>query len=253
MDHPEVAIELKDVWKTFARASGPTLAGMDLAVRRGSIHVLLGHSGTGKSVTLKHMLGLIEPDRGEIRIAGEPLDSADEVRLREIRRHFGMLFQSSALFDSLSVFDNVAFPLREHRPEWGEERIAARVEELLGLVELPDIGEEMPSDLSGGMRKRVGLARAIALEPDILLFDEPTTGLDPVTSHVIDDLIVKTTRDLGATSFIISHDIHAALRIADVISFLWQGKILESGSPDEFRRSSSDPIRRILRSAGVNE
>lgn len=256
-------IELREVWKTFARQEeaqegmeahdehGATLAGLNLRVDPGTIHVLMGYSGVGKSVTLKHILGLLKPDSGEVLVRGRSVADANDVELRDIRRDFGMLFQNAALFDSLNVYENVAFPLREHRRDMPEEAVRKRVLELLDRVELKNVLEKMPSDLSGGMRKRVGLARAIALEPKILLFDEPTTGLDPVTSQVIDNLIVKTTRDLSASSFIISHDVHAALRMGDYVSMIWKGKIIETGRPDDFLKTDKEPVLRFLRSAGA--
>jgi len=250
-------IEMRGVWKSFGDdpkgpgENGATLAGLDLVVQPKTIHVLMGSSGVGKSVTLKHILGLVKPDRGDVLVRGRSVATASDVELREIRRDFAMLFQNAALFDSLNVYENVAFPLREHRKEMSEDEIRARVGELLSRVELENVFEKMPSDLSGGMRKRVGLARALALEPRILLFDEPTTGLDPVTSQIIDDLIVKTTRDLGASSVVISHDVHAALRISDFVSMIWKGKIIETARPADFRRSSLEPVVHFLRSAGA--
>jgi phospholipid/cholesterol/gamma-HCH transport system ATP-binding protein len=243
-------IELRGVWKTFP-GHEPTLAGMDLKVAPGSIHVLMGYSGTGKSVTLKHVLGLLKPDEGDVLVKGRSVARADDVQLREIRRDFGMLFQNAALFDSYDVYENVAFPLREHRKDMGEDEIYSRVTDLLERVDLNNVLEKMPSDLSGGMRKRVGLARALALEPKILLFDEPTTGLDPVTSQLIDDLIVKSTRELKASALIISHDVLAALRIGDFVSMLWKGKIIETARPEELRKSGQEPVVHFLRSAGA--
>jgi len=158
-------IEFDQVWKQFPNSQSPTLAGMSLKVETASLHVLMGHSGSGKSVTLKHLLGLLIPDRGKIVIRGQELGTLDTYQMRELRGHFGMLFQNSALFDGLNVLENVAFPVREHRPEMSEEAIVQRVESLLESVELRDCLHKMPSELSGGMRKRVGLARAIALDP----------------------------------------------------------------------------------------
>jgi phospholipid/cholesterol/gamma-HCH transport system ATP-binding protein len=244
-------IVFKNVWKEFPNAVAPTLAGLDFEVTRNSIHVLMGHSGSGKSVTLKHLLGLIKPDEGSIYIRGQDIGACGEYELRELRRLFGMLFQNSALFDGLNVYENLAFPLREHRPEMKESEILHRVESLLESVELEDCLEKMPSDLSGGMRKRVGLARAIALDPCILLFDEPTTGLDPTTAKVIDDLIVNTSRRLKATSLIISHDVHASLRIADFVSMIWKGKIIETATSKEFIKSENPVVRDFLVGAGV--
>ncbi len=251
MNDQDVALEFKQVWKKFSNSATPTLAGMSFQVRKGSIHVLLGHSGAGKSVTLKHFLGLIVPDEGHIFVKGQDIGKCGDVELTRLRKTFGMLFQNSALFDGLDVLENVAFPLREHRRQMREEEIVRRVEELLESVELRNIVQKMPSELSGGMRKRVGLARAIALGPEILLFDEPTTGLDPETARVIDDLIVSTTRRLKATSLIISHDIHASLRIADFVSMIWEGRIIETASPADFVKSRDPVVKQFLESAGV--
>jgi phospholipid/cholesterol/gamma-HCH transport system ATP-binding protein len=244
-------IEFREVWKTFDRSPEPTLSGLNLVCQPDKIHVLIGHSGSGKSVTLRHVLGLMQPDRGDVLVKGQSLLNQSDYKLREIRRNFGMLFQGSALFDSLSVYENVAFPLREHRSDWKEARVAERVHELLEEVGLAGSDDKMPSEISGGMQKRVGLARAMALDPKILLFDEPTTGLDPVTSKLIDELIVETTRHLKASALVISHDIHAALRIADFVSMLWKGKIIETATPSDLRKSSNEVVVSFLRSAGI--
>jgi len=253
MADKEIELEFKDVWKQFSNSKTPTLAGMSFRVEKESIHVLLGHSGAGKSVTLKHILGLVTPDQGQIMVKGQDLGALGDVQITNLRKNFGMLFQNSALFDGLNIFDNVAFPLREHRKEMNDEELGRRVEDLLESVELRNVIQKMPAELSGGMRKRVGLARAIALGPSLLLFDEPTTGLDPETARVIDDLIVSTTRRLKATSLIISHDIHASLRIADFVSMIWEGRIIETASPTDFVKSQNPVIRQFLQSAGVIE
>lgn len=250
-DNTQVDIEFLDVSKRFSPASPPTLDHFNFKVFQGEISVLIGYSGTGKSVALKHALGLLRPDEGQVLIKGQDVNAVGKVELYELRKNFGVLFQGSALFDSLNVFENVAFPLREHRKGWSEKQISERVNELIDRVELPGSMDKMPSELSGGMQKRVGLARAIALEPKILVFDEPTTGLDPVTSQVIDELIVRTTRLLKASALVISHDIHAALRIADFVSMIWKGKILERATPAELLKSDKDVIRHFLRSAGA--
>jgi phospholipid/cholesterol/gamma-HCH transport system ATP-binding protein len=244
-------IEFDNVWKQFPNSKTPTLAGLSLRVIPGTLNVLMGHSGSGKSVTLKHLLGFLNPDSGRIMVRGQELGAMNAYQMRELRRNFGVLFQNSALFDGLSVLENVAFPLREHRPEMSEEDIVQRVEALLESVELRNCLHKMPIELSGGMRKRVGLARAIALDPRILLCDEPTTGLDPGTAKVIDDLIVATTRRLGATTLIISHDVHASLRIADFVSMIWKGSIVETASPEQFVKSRNPVVRDFLTIAGV--
>ena len=244
-------IELRNVYKHFEGSAAPTLAGVDLTVAPGQIHVLLGYSGVGKSVTLKIILGLLQADSGIVEIQDENIVGIPIVQLQKVRMKFGMLFQNSALFDSLNVFENVAFPLREHRKDMTEDKIRERVKELLEQVELDTSWQKLPSALSGGMRKRAGLARAIALKPQIMLFDEPTTGLDPVTSQVIDDLMFKTVRHLNASALIISHNIHAALRIADVVSMIAEGRIIETASPQVFVKSGHKRIHHFLQSAGV--
>lgn len=245
------AIEFRDVWKEFPGSMTPTLAGLSFRCEKGTIHTLIGHSGSGKSVTLKHVLGLFPPTRGEILINGENIVGMSSEHLRRVRMKYGMLFQNSALFDSLTVAENIAFPLEEHRKEMKEIEVRRRVRELLEMVNLKGTEDKMPSQISGGMQKRVGLARAIALNPEILLFDEPTTGLDPVTAKVIDDLIVRTTHALGASALIISHDIHAALRISDFVSMIWKGKIVLTASPKEFVKSKDEVVSQFLGSAGV--
>jgi phospholipid/cholesterol/gamma-HCH transport system ATP-binding protein len=248
-DTPE--IEFRNVWKQFPRAPKATLAGMNLICKPQSIHVLIGYSGAGKSVTLKHVLGLMQPDDGDVVVQGVSIQKLDDVELRDFRKKFGMLFQSSALFDSLDVYENVAFPIREHRRHWSDKQLKERVHRLLRDVGLEAAIHKMPSELSGGMQKRVSLARAIALDPEILLFDEPTTGLDPVTSQVIDELIVATTRQLKATSLIISHDIVAALRMADFVSMIGDGTIVETATPHELLKSDNDMVKRFLVSSGI--
>lgn len=247
----EPVIEFDSVTKSFGPEHGPILDEMSLKILPRSIHVLIGFSGTGKSVTIRHALGLMKPDKGLVKVKGADLATLDEYQVREMRKSFGMLFQSVALFDSLSVFENVAFPFREHRRDMSEQQIKDKVDELLDRVELKGYVKKMPEELSGGMKKRVGIARAMALNPEILVCDEPTTGLDPVTTQLIDNLIAKTTRELNASAFLVSHDIHAAMRIADIVSMIYRGKIIESGTPDEFRRSKDKVVVNFLESAGV--
>ncbi len=246
-----IELEFRDVFKHFAGSPHPTLNKLNLSCEKGKIHVLIGHSGAGKSVTLKHALKLVDPDGGQIFVKGEDIGQIKESGLNGLRSHFGMLFQNSALFDGLSVSENISFPMREKFPKLLESEYLNRVDELLASVGLDGQQDKMPSQLSGGMRKRVGLARAICLKPSILLFDEPTTGLDPQTADLIDRLIVQTSRNLGATSLIISHDVHAALRFGDFVSMIWEGKIIETGSPDEIRRSANPVVHQFLKSAGA--
>lgn len=246
----EFAIEFNNVWKSFNNGP-PVLTGVDLKIKKGTINTLIGFSGSGKSVTLKHILGLIHPDKGSVLVNGRDVNRISEDELRQIRKNFGMLFQDVALFDSLDVYHNISFPIREHRRDMPEEEIMKRVKDLLEMVELPGVEEKLPSELSGGMKKRVGLARALALNPDIILCDEPTTGLDPITARVIDDLIVKTGREVGATVFLISHDIRAAMRVSDFVCMIWKGKIIEAGEPKDFMNSKEEIVHKILDCAGV--
>ncbi len=245
-------ISLKNVWKSFGEKE--ILTGLTLDIPKGKIITVLGFSGTGKSVLLRHILGLMSPDKGEVLVKGLDVQNIDEDELQKLRQSFGMLFQEVALFDSLNVFDNVAFPIREHEPKISPDELERRVENLLKLVELDrDVFYKMPHQLSGGMKKRVGLARALSLEPEILLCDEPTTGLDPITTDKIHKLIVRSVKEIGGTAFLISHDVHAALRISDLVAFLWQGKIIEVGSPKEFVSSQNETIQEFLEAAGVNK
>lgn len=231
-------IELRNIQKSF----GPrhVLDGVSLTIERGESVVVIGQSGTGKSVLLKHLLRLLEPDAGEVYVDGADVLALHRDELAVYRKRFGMLFQSAALFDSLTVAENVGFGLVESR-DFTEDEINRRVEEMLALVGLPLIGEAFPSQLSGGMRKRVGLARAIATGPEVLLYDEPTTGLDPVTSELINDLIVELNNRLHVTSIVVTHDMRSAFKIADRIVFLHQGKIVFNGTPAEVK-ASVDPL-----------
>ncbi|MDO8528125.1 MAG: ABC transporter ATP-binding protein, partial [Deltaproteobacteria bacterium] len=208
--------------------------------------VIIGPSGCGKTVLLRHIIGLLKPDRGRLLIDKVDLNALNNVELNRFRQKFGMLFQNAALFDSMNVYENIAFPLKEHT-KMDEAKIAKIVEEKLSLVGLEGIQKKMPADLSGGMRKRVGLARAIALEPEIILYDEPTTGLDPIMTEAIDNLILEMQRQLKVTSIVISHDIPSSFRIADQISMVYKGKIIESGTPDDFRKSTHEAAQEFLR------
>lgn len=244
-------IHLVDVRKAFGEQR--VLDGVTLEVPRGQITVVIGRSGTGKSVLLKHVMGLLQPDSGTVRVGNEDLSTLGPRALRQVRFRFGVVFQHAALFDSMDVFENVAFPLREHglvRMASGRDRrmrepeIGARVEQLLRSVGLEGAGAKPVDALSGGMRKRVGLARALVRDPEFLLYDEPTTGLDPIMTAQIDNLI-RATQDAnpGITSLVISHDMQATFRIADTIAMLHEGKVQLCGSPAEFQ-SSADPIVR---------
>jgi len=237
-------VELRAVSKAFGEKV--VLDAVDLAVARGEVLVILGGSGSGKSVTLRHMNGLTQPDAGEVFVEGIEVSRLAEEELGEVRRKVGMLFQMGALFDSMTVFENVAFSLFEHTKMTGEE-IAARVTEVLGFVDLgPDVLPLLPSSLSGGMRKRVSLARTIALKPDVLLYDEPTTGLDPVTAMTINRLIVDLNSRLATTSVVVTHDIASALFVADRIAFLEKGRFAFVGTPGEARSSDVAALRAFL-------
>ena len=236
-------IEIRGLCKRFGKKV--VLDGLDLTVPKGKNTVVIGGSGTGKSVLIKCVVGLLRPDAGEIRIGGEDVTRMDERELVRVRRKFGMLFQGPAPFDSLDVGDNVAFDLRRMKM-FPERQIRDVVEEKLTMVGLRDIQRLMPSELSGGMKKRVGLARAIAAEPDILLYDEPTTGLDPIMADVINGLIVALRESLGVTSISITHDMASAYKIADFIAMLYKGRIVEVGTPAEIRGTSNPVVRQFV-------
>jgi len=236
-------IELRKVSKSFQNQK--VLDQLDLTIPTGEITVLLGRSGSGKSVTLKHIIGLIKPDAGQVLIDGEDITQLDDTQINTVRARFGILFQDGALFDSMSAFDNIAFPLVEHTKLTRAE-IHERVAQALAAVGLSRIEEKMPSELSGGMRKRVGLARAIVRNPNIVLYDEPTSGLDPMMTDNINHLIVDTQSKFDLTNFIISHDVEATLRIAHKIAVLFKGKIVAEGSPDDIRACPHPFVRAFL-------
>jgi phospholipid/cholesterol/gamma-HCH transport system ATP-binding protein len=244
----EPFVEFQDLHKAY----GPkqVLRGASLQVYRGEVLVILGGSGTGKSVTLRHMLGLEAPDAGRVIVEEEDITDLPEEELYRIRKKFGMLFQSGALFDSMTVFENVAFPLREHT-DMSDDEIARAVREKLELVNLPNSEHLMPVDLSGGMRKRVGLARSIVLDPKVILYDEPTTGLDPITSQTINDLIVDLQTKLSVTSVVVTHDIHSAFSVGDRIAFLNQGVFEWVGPMDDARDSDHPKLREFLKASAV--
>lgn len=244
----DIAIRITDLHKNFG--SQAVLDGIDLEVETGKITVIIGKSGGGKSVLLKHIIGLLKPDKGEIWIDGVEITKLNEKDLNNVRKKFGMLFQEAALFDSMDVFDNVAFPLREHTKK-GEKEIERIVEDRLKKVGLLGFTEKLPSELSGGMKKRVGLARALALDPDIILFDEPTSALDPIISLTILDLIKETQSHLRKTYLVISHDILGMFRIADKVAMLNNGKIIEYGTPHEIKRSHNDATKEFLKATKI--
>lgn len=244
----DVFIEFRDIHKAYGKKK--VLQGASLQVRRGEVLVILGGSGTGKSVTLRHILGLERPDQGRVLIEGEDITDLPEEELYRVRMKFGMLFQSGALFDSITVGENVGFPLIEHTETRGAE-LQRVIEEALAMVELPNSAAMMPVDLSGGMRKRVGLARAIVLRPEVILYDEPTTGLDPVTAHRINEMIVGLQTRLRVTSIVVTHDIQSAFYVGDRIAFLEEGVFQWVGTMEEARRSTHPTLREFLKTSNV--
>ena len=237
------AAELRGVFKSFE--GNRVLRGLDLAVQAGESLTIIGGSGTGKSVLLRLIIGLLKPDVGQILLEGQDIVPLRERELLRIRRKVGMVFQGSALFDSLSVEENVAYALREHT-DWDGERIRARVREALDLVGLNDVERMQPAELSGGMRKRVAVARAIALPPRILLYDEPTTGLDPSNVEKVNELILDLKHKLGVTSVVVTHDMPSALKVSDRLAMLREGRIAAIGSPEEIQATHHSLIRDFI-------
>ena len=238
-------VRLDRVHKSFLDGREKVLRGVTLDFPREKLTYILGSSGAGKSVLLKHILGLLSPDRGEVWVSGQSVSQLRGDQLTQFRLRFGMLFQNSALFDEMTVFENVAFPLVEHT-SLSSAQVKVSVHKTLSLLGMKDGYHKFPNELSGGMRKRVGLARAIIREPSILLYDEPTTGLDPITRRTVDELIETLKRELKLTSIVISHDIPSALMLADHIAFLDQGRIIFSGTPKEFRVSTHPVIQNFV-------
>jgi len=245
----EPFVEFQGVSKAYG--SKQVLRGADLKVFRGEVMVILGGSGSGKSVTLRHMLGLEAPDDGRVIVEEEDITDLPEEDLYRVRKKFGMLFQSGALFDSMTVFENIAFPLREHT-QMSEAEIGRAVREKLELVNLPGTEHLMPVDLSGGMRKRVGLARSIVLDPKMILYDEPTTGLDPITAQKINEMIIDLQSKLNVTSVVVTHDIQSAFSVGDRIAFLNKGVFEWVGSMDEARDSSHPMLREFFKASAVS-
>ena len=238
-----MSIQLNDVHRTFGQ--NHVLRGLDLEVLDGETLCIIGFSGAGKSVILKHMVGLIRPDSGDVLVDGQNVSDLDVGEINELRRDIGYVFQFAALFDSMNIAENVAMGLRR-MPDMYDDEIMARVSECLALVDLEGTEDRYPSELSGGMVKRAGLARAIATRPTYLLYDEPTTGLDPVTVTVIDRLIVRMKEELGVTGVVITHDIASAYRISDQIVMLHEGRIRTSGTIDEIKESRDPLLRSFL-------
>lgn len=239
----KVAIQLINVEKSFGRQK--VLDGINLSVMEGKTTIITGASGQGKSVVLKHMLGLIRPDSGKVLVFGQDMAKLSKKELRNVRMNFGVLFQNVALFDSMTVYDNVALPLRE-RTDASEEEIEANVEEKLALMDLEGANEKYPAQLSGGMKKRVGLARALMLNPRVVFFDEPTTGLDVSMSHEIYRLFHRTQAQLGYTAVIVSHDVPRIFKLADYVALIADGVIQACLSPEEFQRSDNPAIKSFV-------
>jgi phospholipid/cholesterol/gamma-HCH transport system ATP-binding protein len=235
-------IQFQDVHKAFD--GNQVLTGFTLDVRDRETMVIIGYSGTGKSVALKHVVGLLQPDAGEVIVDGRPVAALDRPGLYALRREIGFVFQFAALFDSMTVSDNVALGLR--RRDLSDEEIAERVREALALVDLTGADERFPAELSGGMRKRVGIARAIALRPRYILYDEPTTGLDPVTAAVIDQLMVRTREHLGVTGIVVTHDMRSAYTVGDRIAMLYEGRIRQVGSVTEIQETEDPVVRQFI-------
>jgi phospholipid/cholesterol/gamma-HCH transport system ATP-binding protein len=236
-------IEFHDVYKSFGPKS--VYSGLSLSIDRGEAFTILGGSGVGKSVMLKMLIGLLKPDKGEILFDGESVRAMGDRQLARLRQRVGMVFQGAALFDSLTVRENVAYGLREHF-HMSEGEISERVGWALALVGLPGVEQMNPSDLSGGMRKRTGLARTIALKPEVLLYDEPTTGLDPINTTRINTLIVSLQRALGITSVVVTHDMGTAFSVSTRLAMVYKGQIIASGEPEAFRQSPNPIVRNFI-------
>ncbi|MBI4598398.1 MAG: ABC transporter ATP-binding protein [Candidatus Omnitrophica bacterium] len=241
-------IVVKDLSKSFD--SHLVLDHVTLSIQTGETMVIIGRSGCGKSVLLKHIIGLMQPDEGQVVVNGADLNALGDEELSRLRLKFGMLFQGAALFDSMTTFENVAFSLQEHTT-MDREAIAQRVHECLQLVGLEGIDDRYPSELSGGMRKRAGLARALALNPEIMLYDEPTTGVDPIMADIINELIVTLHDKLRVTSIVVTHDMNSAYKVADRIAMLYNGNIVQVGAPEEIRASEQAVVRQFIEGKGT--
>ncbi len=244
-------IKARDVWKSYGKLQ--VLKGLDLDVFKGETLVILGRSGVGKSVLLKQILGIETPDKGYIEVNGKRISSMSLGKRYEAVKSMGMLFQGSALFDSMTVGENVAFYLRQHEKQLKEEQISDRVEEALSMVGLSGTQGKMPSDLSGGMRKRAALARLIVYRPQIILYDEPTTGLDPITAAQINELINQTKKELQATSIVVTHDIRSAIDVGDRLAFHHEGKIAQIAPKEEFLKIQDPLLQQFFENAIITE
>jgi phospholipid/cholesterol/gamma-HCH transport system ATP-binding protein len=236
-------IRMVDVYKAFGTTR--VLTGFSLEVAEGETMVVIGYSGTGKSVAIKHIVGLLTPDKGEVWVDGLEVPTLPRRELYHLRERIGYVFQFAALFDSLTIGENVAMGLRK-QGKLTEREIMRRVDETLEIVDLPDIAGHFPAELSGGMRKRVGIARAVALRPKYILYDEPTTGLDPVTSAVIDQLMLRMREHLGVTSVVITHDMRSAYTVGTQIAMLYQGRVRQVGTVDEIRHTTDPVVRQFI-------
>lgn len=237
-------IKFENVYKSFE--NNQVLRGVTLKIPKGKTMVIMGPSGTGKSVLLKHIIGIIHPDSGSVYVEDKKISDLKTKELDEIRKNIGFVFQSAALFDSMSVEGNISLPLVMHR-DMEKKAIKDRVRECLDLVELGDIEKLNPSELSGGMRKRVGIARAIVMNPGYILYDEPTTGLDPKTSNVINDLIIKLQQELNVTSVVVTHDVESAYKVSHKIAMLFEGKIVASGTKEEIENNENEILAKFIR------
>ncbi|WP_224243504.1 ABC transporter ATP-binding protein [Hyalangium gracile] len=236
-------IEVKGLYKSFGGQE--ILRGVDLVVEEGTTCVLMGVSGSGKTVLMKHLVGLLQPDRGTVIIDGQDISKLDEAGMDQLRRKLGILFQANALFDSLTVFDNVAFPLRE-RTKMSEAEILESVNKSLAVVGLTHAAKKFPGELSGGMQKRVGFARAAILQPSILLYDDPTAGLDPLTTASVNEVIFTGKQQLGATSLVITPDVASGFRVGDTLALMHEGRVVQAGLPEEFRRAEHPAVKSFL-------
>jgi phospholipid/cholesterol/gamma-HCH transport system ATP-binding protein len=241
-------IQCRDIWKSFYGKR--VLTGLDLDIEKGKTLVIIGQSGCGKSVLLKHFVGLLSPDRGSIVVDGEEITRMNRKNLFRIRMRFGMVFQGAALFDSLTVGENVCLALKEHTTK-SDEEISSIAHDRLKLVGLESAIDKMPAELSGGMKKRVGIARAIAMDPACVLYDEPTTGLDPIMADVINNLILKLKESMDITSVVVTHDMPSAYKVADKIAMLHDGKIIFQGTPDEVRHSDNAFLDQFIKGSAL--
>ncbi len=241
-------ITIENLSKSFG--AHQVLHQVNLTIKKGETMVVIGRSGEGKSVLLKHIIGLMRPDTGSVRVEGVNLSKLTGAALDKVRMKFGMLFQNAALFDSMTTYENVAFPLLEHTT-MTTKAIQKRVQECLELVGLSGVDALYPAELSGGMRKRVGLARALSMGPEIILYDEPTTGIDPIMGDIVNDLVVALRDRLQVTSVVVTHDMHSAYKVADHIAMLYNGGIIEVGSPEEIRRSRNPVVQQFIKGEAV--